>query len=114
MGSKKEGRTNFVRMRSNGARIKPALTAAATATASDAHGYGESTSSVVAFNPDVTAASGTLNAAENNPRDHCSMVWSSKLYTKVAFDAFHTPQAPSFVHSCDITSMIESTLFNES
>jgi hypothetical protein len=114
MEAGEEGRTDFVRMRSNGARIRPALIAAATATASDAHGYGESTSSVVAFNPDVTAASGTLKAAENNPRDHCSIVWSNKLYTNVAFDAFHTPQAPSLVHSCDITSMIESTLFRES
>lgn len=86
------------------------LTAAATATARDAQGYGESAKLAETFNP----VSGTLKSAENSPLDHCSMVFSKREYINVALDAFHTPQDPSFDHSCDMTSSSESALFNES
>lgn len=43
-------------------------------------------------------------------RDQLSAVLSKILYTNVAFEPFHTPQAPSVAHNCEITSRIESGL----
>lgn len=101
--------TYFVRTRSRGARTNPVLTAAATATPRDAHGYGESARVAEMFNP----ASGTLKRAENRPRDHCSMVCRRRAWMNVALEAFHTPQDPSLDHSCDMTSSNESTFFSD-
>ena len=53
-------------------------TDAATATASDAQGYGESATSLTAPSPPMTPASGTLKSAENTPRDQLSTVFRRK------------------------------------
>jgi hypothetical protein len=69
-------RTDLVRTRSNGARIRPAVTAAATATPSDDHGYEVSTRSVAAPSPAPVPGSGTLSRADRTPLDQLSSVFS--------------------------------------
>ncbi len=73
--SNKRG-TYLVLTRSSGARRSPVATDAATATASDAQGYTESATSVVAPNPPITPASGTFKSADNMPLDQLSTVLS--------------------------------------
>ena len=64
----------FVRIRSNGASISPAATAAAIATPRDAHGYGEPINSADISSPVVRSGSGTLRRADSRPLDHFSSV----------------------------------------
>lgn len=84
------------------------MAAAATATPRDAHGNIESSTSNGDPNPVIAPGSGTLTNAANKLRDQLSVVLNSTLYINVAFDAFHTPHAPSFDHNCEMTSKIES------
>jgi hypothetical protein len=65
----------LVRMRSNGARIRPVVTAAPTTTPRDAHGYWASIISDVA--PRIPG-SGVFSNAEIRPRDQFSSVSNKK------------------------------------
>jgi len=104
MREKRKERTYRVRTMSNGARIRPAIPADATAIARLVIGLGLSRM----FNlpklegtaeAEINTGSGRLNNADNKLRVHVSIVFSNTPYTKVAFVPFHIPQAPSFVHS---------------
>lgn len=101
-------KTYLVRTMSRGARIRPAIPAAAIATPRDAHGYAVSRTSTETPKPAMIPGSGTFNNAANKLRDQLSMVFRSRPYTKVEFAAFQVPHAPSFVHNCESTSSIES------
>jgi hypothetical protein len=84
--------TYFVRTRSTGARIRPAETAAATATASEAQGYVPSTTSAAVDSPTMDPGSGTLNRAQRTPLDQFSIVFRRKEYMNVTFEPFQTPE----------------------
>ena len=73
-------RMSFVRMMSSGARTTPAIPAAATATPSDARGYGESTiSSPPTPEPTSRPGSGTLSSTLRRLLVHDSIVFRSRL-----------------------------------
>jgi len=91
----------LVRMRSSGESMIPAATAAATATPKVAQGYeafNNSAPGPIAV-PGINPGSGTFSKAVKRPLAHFSSVSCSRWYMKVVFEPFHTPQAPSFVHS---------------
>jgi hypothetical protein len=71
--------THLVRIRSKGAKMTPAVAAAAIATPKDAHGYGKfamsADISIPAFNP----VSGTFSRADHNPLDHFSKLDNKRL-----------------------------------
>lgn len=102
--------TYRVRTMSMGARMRPAIPAAPTATAILATGLGLSSILMLpAGLPSASnVASGRSSIADSRLLVHVSIVRSSTLYTKVLFVPFQTPHAPSFDHSCVSTSMRES------
>ncbi len=92
---------------SSGDSMRPVATAAAAATKSDAHGYGDAMSmrrSTSSFSP----RSGTLNRALSKLLDQFSSKDWRTVYRKEAFAPLNTPQAFSFCQSCDMTSKVES------
>lgn len=99
-----------------GARINPAIPAAATAIPMLAMGFELSRMFVLPPVKDVPTpareASGMFSSADSMLLDQVSIVLSNMLYTKVLFVAFHIPQAPSFDHNWDMTSSIASFLRN--
>ena len=88
----------LVRTRSKGERTSAETTAAAAATNSDAHGYGDamSISRSMSF---LTPISGTLNSALSKLRDQFSNSDCKTPYIKVALVPFQTPQADSLFHN---------------
>jgi len=102
-----------VRIRSSGASTAAAIPAAATATLRDNKGELLSTiSSPPMPEPPAPAptspGSGIFNSAAKRLRIHDSDVLSRKLYTKVTFVAFQTPQADSWAQSWEMTSRREA------
>lgn len=106
--------TYFVRTMSRGASARPAIAAAPTAIPRDDQGYGESTISSPTPMILPIPGSGALNTAERKLLAQFSKVRSKTLYMNVEFDPFHTPHAPSFVHSWPIISSMESDCFKVS
>jgi hypothetical protein len=98
-----EGGTYRVRITSIGARINPAIPAAATAIPILAKGFELSSIFVLPPANDVPTpareGSGKFSSAESRLRDHVSIVLRSTLYTKVLFVPFQIPHAPSFDHN---------------
>lgn len=92
-----------VRIMSIGARINPAIPAAATAIPMLAKGFELSSMFVLPPANDVPTpareGSGKFNNADSKLLDQVSIVLRSTLYTKVLFVPFHIPHAPSFDHN---------------